>query len=88
MLGENIRVNAETPFEFENDFFKGRMLFLLDSTPPNPKVTEIMTQCSVGERWIFTVETGSYRVDCDVTIDCQGLRPDFAAVSFRVAFSS
>ncbi|CAN0461692.1 unnamed protein product, partial [Ectocarpus sp. 8 AP-2014] len=37
MLGEDIYVNAESPFEFENDFFKGRMLFLVKCNPPDPK---------------------------------------------------
>ncbi|CAN0061162.1 unnamed protein product, partial [Laminaria digitata] len=32
----DIFANAESPIEFENDFFKGRMLFLLKCSPPNP----------------------------------------------------
>lgn len=35
---EDIFANAESPIEFENEFFKGRMLFLLRCSPPNPKV--------------------------------------------------
>ena len=34
----DIFANAESPTEFENEFFKGRMLFLLKCNPPNPKV--------------------------------------------------
>ncbi|CAM9874990.1 unnamed protein product [Ascophyllum nodosum] len=37
MPGIEIYVNSELPTEFENDFFKGRMLFLLNSVPPDPK---------------------------------------------------
>lgn len=39
MLGEDIYANSDAPFEFENEFFKGRMLFLLNSVPPDPKVS-------------------------------------------------
>lgn len=42
MLGTDIYVNSETPTEFENDFFKGRMMFLLNSTPPHPKVSSML----------------------------------------------
>ncbi|CAM9517348.1 unnamed protein product, partial [Hapterophycus canaliculatus] len=37
MLGTNIYVNGEAPFEFENEFFKGSMLFLVKCNPPDPK---------------------------------------------------
>lgn len=37
MLGTDIYVNGEAPFEFENKFFKGRMLFLVKCIPPDPK---------------------------------------------------
>lgn len=37
MLGADIFANADAPFEFENDFFKGRMLFLVKCNPPDPK---------------------------------------------------
>ena len=39
MPGIEIYVNSELPTEFENDFFKGRMLFLLNSVPPDPKAS-------------------------------------------------
>lgn len=42
MPGTEIYVNSETPTEFENDFFKGRMMFLLNSTPPHPKVSVVL----------------------------------------------
>lgn len=37
MLGADIYANADGPFEFENDFFKGRMLFLVKCNPPDPR---------------------------------------------------
>ena len=37
MLGTDMYVNGEAPFEFENDFFKGRMLFLVKCKPPDPR---------------------------------------------------
>ncbi|CAN0079411.1 unnamed protein product [Pylaiella littoralis] len=37
VLGTDVYVNEESPFEFENEFFKGRMLFLVKSDPPDPK---------------------------------------------------
>lgn len=37
MLGNDIYANGDAPFEFENDFFKGRMLFLVKCTPPDPR---------------------------------------------------
>lgn len=37
MLGADIYANGDGPFEFENDFFKGRMLFLVKCNPPDPR---------------------------------------------------
>eukprot|EP00752_Nemacystus_decipiens_P007824 g6989.t1 len=37
MLGADIYANADGPFEFENDFFKGSMLFLVKGDPPDPR---------------------------------------------------
>lgn len=39
MDARHIYVNAQEPVEFENDFFNGRMLFLVRTNPPDPKVT-------------------------------------------------
>lgn len=38
MSGKDLYANSDAAQEFENDFFKGRMLFLLQTTPPDPKV--------------------------------------------------
>lgn len=38
MGGRDMYANSDAPVEFENEFFKGRMLFLLQTNPPDPKV--------------------------------------------------
>lgn len=39
MKGKTVFFNPKEPIEFENEFFKGNMLFLVKTEPPDPQVT-------------------------------------------------
>ncbi|OQR99047.1 hypothetical protein ACHHYP_07407 [Achlya hypogyna] len=50
--GQAIVPNADTPFEFENEFFKGKILFLLQSKQPSPKWHSLFR----GRRRLFWIQ--------------------------------
>ncbi|KDO32729.1 hypothetical protein SPRG_02427 [Saprolegnia parasitica CBS 223.65] len=50
--GQSILPNAMTPFEFENDFFKGKILILLKTQPEPPTWQQLFT----GHRRLFWIQ--------------------------------
>ncbi|KDO32730.1 hypothetical protein SPRG_02428 [Saprolegnia parasitica CBS 223.65] len=50
--GQAIVPNADTPLEFENEFFKGKVLFLLQTQPAPPKWQQLF----LGRRRLFWIQ--------------------------------